>query len=209
MRDRTAPHHAGPVSRHPAAPHAAPHLPARPVPLSLPSLPALRPLPAGSARRARQVAGHVVPVLLGSGIVLTTVAGLAVGWFNISFQLFGESPSREDYQVAAGAFALSALVLVLGGLAVGSFRAPRWQTYAAATGAALLVVLALRSAAKAAAATDPGPGLNGWQDGAVAVLACPWTWPLLVLGFVALVRGDHARRPASAGRSDRSERVSG
>lgn len=121
-------------------------------------------------------------------LVLSVLSGLVIGWLAVAFQLFGETPDAEDYQVAAGAYATSALVLMLGALAVRSFEAPRWELVWALGWAAVLLVLTLSSVSEAAASAEAGPGIDGWQDGAGGVLACPWTWPLVMLGVCAPLR---------------------
>ena len=59
--------------------------------------------------------------------------------------------------------------------------------------AAVLLVLTLSSVSEAAASAEAGPGIDGWQDGAGGVLACPWTWPLVLLALYEPLR----RRPVS------------
>ena len=56
-------------------------------------------------------------------------------------QFFGETADRSDYRVAAGAGLMTALLLVLGLVAVLSLRGPAWLVYL--TGAGIATQLAL------------------------------------------------------------------
>jgi len=69
----------------------------------------------------------VLRLALGLCLVLTALSGLVIGWLAAAFQLFGESADAEDHEVAAGAYAASAVVLVLGAFVARGSRAPRWQ----------------------------------------------------------------------------------
>lgn len=135
----------------------------------------------------------VLRLALGLCLVLTVLSGLVIGWLAVAFQLFGESADAEDHEVAAGAYAASAVVLVLGAFVARGSRAPRWQLVWALGWAAVLVVLTLSSVSEASAMLDHGPGINGWKDGVGGALACPWTWPLVLLGLYEPLR----RRPVS------------
>lgn len=135
---------------------------------------------------ARPRARVWMPWLLGLCGVLTVLTGFVGAWFAV-FQLFGARPGSEDYQVAAGVYAFTALVLVLGAAAAQAHETPEWQLAASLGAAALFVVLALGRVSDAAAA-DPGFGNASWTDGALGVLACPWSWPLVVLGCLAPFR---------------------
>lgn len=135
----------------------------------------------------------VLRLALGLCLVLTALSGLVIGWLAVAFQLFGESADAEDYDVAAGAYAASAVVLVLGAFVARGSRAPRWQLVWALGWAAVLVVLTLSSVSEASAMLDRGPGINGWKDGVGGALACPWTWPLVLLGLYEPLR----RRPVT------------
>lgn len=132
------------------------------------------------------------PLLLDLGwsaaVLLTALSGFAWAWFAVSFQLFGDTSDREDYLVAAGSHAATAGVLLLGAVALVAYHGPRWLVAAASTVGALDVMLALGARADAAAAGDPGPGLNTAWDGVGGILAAPWTWPLVVLGLTGAVR---------------------
>ncbi|MGI8901038.1 MAG: hypothetical protein ACR2HA_08920 [Nocardioides sp.] len=136
----------------------------------------------------------VLKLVIGLCVVLTALSGLVIGWLAVEFQFFGASPTAEDFEVAAGAYAASAGVLMLGALAARSSEAPRWMVVWALGWAAMLVFLALSSVSDASATLDPGLGSNGWQDGAGGALACPWTWPLVLLGAYASLR---RRRPVT------------
>jgi purine-cytosine permease-like protein len=130
-------------------------------------------------------------VLLGCCVALTLPTGLVVGWFATELMLFGAHPTAEDHQVAAGAYGAAAAALLLGAVALRVHGTTRWQVPVALASAGLLAALALSSAMDAATSSEPGSGINHWWDGAGGVLACPWTWPLVVMGVLAPFR----RRP--------------
>jgi hypothetical protein len=137
----------------------------------------------------------LVSVLLGCCVVLTALTGVVVGWFATHLFFFGAQPTGEDHQVAAGAYGAAAAALVLGGLALRVHGTTRWQTPLAFAAAGLLALLTLSSVLDAAKATEPGSGINHWWDGAGGVLACPWTWPLVVAGLLAPFRRRSAEPP--------------
>ncbi len=132
-------------------------------------------------------------VLLGCCVALTLPTGLVVGWFATELMLFGARPTAEDHQVAAGAYGAAAAALLLGAVALRVHGTTRWQVPVSLASAALLALLTLSSAMDAATSSETGSGINHWWDGAGGVLACPWTWPLVVMGVLALFR----RRPAA------------
>jgi hypothetical protein len=141
--------------------------------------------------------GHLLAgVLLGCCVVLTLLTGLVVGWLATELMFFGAQPTAEDHQVAAGAYGAAAVALLLGAVALRVHGTTRWQVPIALASAGLLTWLALSSAWDAATNSDPGSGTNHWWDGAGGVLACPWTWPLVVMGLLAPC---HRRRPAPIG----------
>ena len=132
--------------------------------------------------------GRLVTFLLGTCIVLTAVTGVVVGWFAVHLQLFGEVADADDYAVASGAYGAGAAVLLFGGVAAWSRRSPPSMVAFAVVAAGALTVLAVSAAASGASA-EPGSGYNHWWDGAGGVVACPWTWPLVVLGAFGVFRG--------------------
>jgi hypothetical protein len=129
-----------------------------------------------------------VGLLLGVSVVSTALTGLVVGWFAVYFQLFGESADADDYRMAAGGYGAAALLLCAGALAVRTWRAPTWELIWAVAGAAVLALLAMDALSEATRA-EPGAGYSGWIDGAGGVAACPWTWPLVVLGIWGPLQG--------------------
>lgn len=131
-------------------------------------------------------------VLLGCCVALTLPTGLVVGWLATELMFFGARPTAEDHQVAAGAYGAAAVALALGAVALRVHGTTRWQVPVSLASAAVLAWLAMSSAMDAAASSEPGSGINHWWDGAGGVLACPWTWPLVVMGVLAPFR----RRPA-------------
>lgn len=134
-------------------------------------------------------------VLLGCCVALTLPTGLVVGWFATELQFFGAQPSAEDHAMAAGAYGAGAAALLLGALALRAHGTTRWQVPVALAAAGLLTYLAVSSAVDATTSSDPGPGTDHWWDGAGAVLVCPWTWPLVLLGLLAPLRRSPQPQP--------------
>jgi hypothetical protein len=118
--------------------------------------------------------------------LLSLLTGLLVGWFVVWFQIGGRA-DREDYLVASSAYGAGAVVVLLGLPALARLGIRGWVFTVGAVGGALCALLALRSAAKGLGMEDVGPTISPWYDGAGGVLACPWTWPVIVLGVLALV----------------------
>lgn len=119
-------------------------------------------------------------------MVLTAASGLMIGRFLVWFQLFGDTADASDYEAAAGAYAASAVVLLLGAAAVRILGGPLWQLVLASVSSVVLVVLTGYALVESTAA-EAGSSYVSWTDGAGGALACPWTWPLVVLGGYALV----------------------
>jgi hypothetical protein len=144
--------------------------------------------------------GHLLAsVLLGCCVVLTAVTGLVVGWFATHLFFFGAQPTAEDHRVAAGAYGAAAGSLLLGAVALRVHGTTRWQLPMTLAAAALLTLLTLSSVLDAATGSDPGSAVNHWWDGAGGVLACPWTWPLVVMGLLAPFRSRGAAPPQVEG----------
>jgi hypothetical protein len=133
---------------------------------------------------------------LAACVLLTVLTGLVLGWFAVSFQLFGDRPDADDYASAAGAYGAAAVVLVIGARAVAHGAAPRWVLVTAVAGAGLFTVLLL-SAVSDMAAAEPGAATAGWREGAFGVLGCPWAWPLVVLGLLPGGRRPEGRTTAA------------
>ncbi|HSE09679.1 MAG TPA: hypothetical protein VLB29_13520 [Nocardioidaceae bacterium] len=120
--------------------------------------------------------------VLATGIVLTALTGLVVGYGSVWFQI-GGGPDAEDYRVSAGGYAAAAVVLIVTLPAIVAFRGARILLAGTSVVAALDAVLAVRSVRLAAGTSDPGPGINTALDGFGAVVAMPWTWVLVLLGL--------------------------
>ena len=127
-------------------------------------------------------------------ILLTFLTGIVVGYVSVWLQFFGASPDRQDYLMGAAGYGAAAVVLLLSLPALLRLRVRPWIW--GLTGG-LLVVLALAGLVAAGEGwsmpADPNP-YSHWSDGAGGVIACPWTWPLVVLGLMALL----GRGPLSA-----------
>ena len=117
----------------------------------------------------------------------TLLNGLVVGYGAIWFQLFGDSPDREDYQVSAGGYAAAAVVLALAVPALLTHRGPRRVAPVVGTAAAVLALLALTSAVRAAGDEPAGAVVSTVWDGVGGVVWGPWTWVLVALGLHGLL----------------------
>jgi hypothetical protein len=142
-------------------------------------------------RRSFAVAGLLVAVLA------AWANGLAVRWFAVEFQLFGESAERGDYLVGSGACAATAALLFVALVGMFVFRPPWWLmvTTAVAVGTQLAFsITAYRSA------QDVGGGLSDdtFLDGVQQAFLFPGSWPLLlaiVIAVVVAVRGRSSPEP--------------
>ena len=138
-----------------------------------------------------------IPALLAACELLSLLTGLVVGWFSVWFQIGGRA-DREDYLVAASGYAAGAVVVLLGLPALARLGVRGWVFAIGVVGVGLCAVLAVWAAVRGSGMEQVGVTISPWYDGAGGVLACPWTWPPVVLGVLALVgRGP---RPATAPR---------
>lgn len=129
-------------------------------------------------------------LLLVTGTVCTFLVALAVGWFNVYFQLAGSTPDRGDYEAAMGGYAAGAGVLALAVIAALLLRITLGVAVSAGLGALVLVGLLVGSA-KAARPMAEADGMVTWTDGAGGVALFPTAWPIyaaLVWGLVYRVR---------------------
>ena len=55
--------------------------------------------------------------MLALGAVSATLSILVLGWLTVSFQLFGESPSRGDHLEAAGLYDAGAALMLVASIA--------------------------------------------------------------------------------------------
>ena len=138
----------------------------------------------GSTRaRSRWVAAAWV-----GAVTATVLNGILVGYGALWLQLFGESADAEDYSVSAGGYGAAAAVLALAVPAILTHRAPRWLAWPAGVSAAVLGLLAIRSAAASARAEPVSSPINTVWDGIGGVLWAPWAWVLVALGIQGLYR---------------------
>lgn len=146
-----------------------------------------------------RVPRQVVAACWVGAVVATALNGVVVGYGAIWFQLFGESPQADDYQVSAGGYAAAAFVLTLAVPAILTHRAPRWLLWPTAALATTLGVLSLTSVAALARAEPVSAPINNAWDGIGGVLWAPWCWVLIALGVRGVVRLATSGRRPSAG----------
>ena len=83
-------------------------------------------------------------------VVLAWLNGIVVRTVTVDVQFFGETADRSDYRVAAGAGVMTALLLVLGLVAVVSWRGPAWLSYLTGAASGIGAACARQLAAKGA-----------------------------------------------------------
>lgn len=137
-------------------------------------------------RRSRWFTANV------TAATLTALNGIAVGYGALWFQLFGESPDRDDYLVSMGGYAAAALLLAVATVSNLLRRWPVWFAYSGGIASAALGLGALVSWSHLRIVKDPGPGISGVWDGVGGVIALPWSWAIVVLLLLS-VRKPHPR----------------
>ncbi len=141
-----------------------------------------------SAPAARPASPRWVHVVLALGALSTTLSILVLGWLTVSFQLFGESPSRGDYIEAAGLYDAGALLMLVASLAVWVSGAPRWLAWWCWVSTGLFLLLSLGAHQSAGDSDlDPATASDTWSGGVTTALSIPWIWLVPVALVAALV----------------------
>lgn len=117
---------------------------------------------------------------------LTTLNGIVVGYGALWFQLFGESPDRDDYLVSMGGYAAAAVLVAMATMSNFLRRWPVWFAYSGGIASAALGLGALDSWYHLRIVKDPGLGISGVWDGVGGVIALPWSWAIVVLFLLSL-----------------------
>jgi hypothetical protein len=131
-------------------------------------------------------------------VALAWLNGILVRTVTVDVQFFGETADRSDYRVAAGAGLMTALLLVLGMLALWALSAPAWLQYVTAAGIATQLALGITAWWSSREVDDSAVLTKSAWDGAKDVLVLPGSWPLLLMLVVAVVvavRGRSAPSP--------------
>jgi hypothetical protein len=134
-----------------------------------------------SGRRSLSVVAMVVAV------VLAWLNGILVRTVSVNVQFFGETADRGDYRVAAGAGLMTAVLLLLGMVALRSLSAPAWLQYLTAAGIATQVALGVTAWWSSRDLDDSLVVTKSPWDGVRDVLVLPGSWPLLLMLVVAVV----------------------
>ena len=129
----------------------------------------------------------LLTVVLWLSVAATFPTAVALGWFQVSFQLFGVDADRGDYAMAAGIYGFGAFLLALAPAAAVLFRLPLGSSVAAAAGFAVLVLLAAHAADQAAAIPAGSAGDEPWSEGVMFLALVPWVWVLPVLVLAGLL----------------------
>ncbi len=119
---------------------------------------------------------------------LTTLNGIVVGYGALWFQLFGESPDRDDYLVSMGGYAAAAVLVAMATMSNFLRRWPVWFTYSGGIASTALGLGALVSWSNLRIVKDPGLGISGVWDGVGGVIALPWSWAIVVLFLLSVRR---------------------
>jgi hypothetical protein len=127
-------------------------------------------------------------------VLLAWLNGLLVRMVTVDVQFFGDTTDRSDYRVAAGAGLITALLLLLGLLAVRVLGAPAWLEYVAAAGVATQLALGVTAWWSSRDVEDTGVVTKSAWDGVTDVLLSPGSWPLLVVLAIAVVAAVRAQR---------------
>jgi hypothetical protein len=143
--------------------------------------------------KARSRAGGALTASLAVAVVLAWLNGLLVRMVTVRVQLFGETADRSDYRVAAGAGLMTALLLLLGMVALLTLSAPAWLQYVAAAGVATQVALGVTAWWSSRAVDDSLVVTRSAWVGVRDVLLTPGSWLLLVVLVVAVVAAVRGR----------------
>jgi len=134
-----------------------------------------------------------------TGMVVAVVAawlnGILVRTVSVDVQLMGETADRSDYRVAAGAGLMTALLLLLGTVAVRRLAAPAWVQYVAAAGVATQLALGVTAWWSSRDVDDSLVTTKSIWDGVKDVLVLPGSWPLLLVLVIAVVVAVRGRGP--------------
>ena len=120
-------------------------------------------------------------------VALAWLNGLLIRTVTVDVQFFGETADRSDYRVAAGAGLMTALLLLLGIVALLVLSAPRWLQYVTAAGVATQLALGLTAWWSSRDVEETVALTKSVWDGATDVVLFPGSWPLLAVLTIAVV----------------------
>jgi len=129
----------------------------------------------------------VLTVLLWVCVLATFLTTLAVAWYQVSFQLFGDVADHGDYAMAAGIYGFGAFLLALTPAVAALHRLPLGSSVAAAVGFLVLVILAGHAADLASVTSSRSVADESWPAGAVFLALFPWVWALPIMTLVGAV----------------------
>jgi hypothetical protein len=161
----------------------------------------------------RRESGHMTSsthqgsrILLTLGLVVPAVAtfltALVLGWFQVSFQLFGEQADRGDYAMAAGIYGTGATMLLLAPAIGYLFRLSALPGLLGLLGAGVLAALSISSADHMSGAEPSFVDDTPWTSGLTLMATIPWNWvlpALLVVGLAIRVRTPERMAPERPG----------
>jgi hypothetical protein len=123
-----------------------------------------------------------------AAVVLAWLNGLLVRVVTADVPFLGEAADPSGYRMAAGAGLMTALLLVVGLVALRLLLAPLWLQYVTATGVATQLALGITAWWSSRDFEDTVAVTRSAWDGARDALLSPGSWPLLVLLVVTVVR---------------------
>ena len=143
-----------------------------------------------------------IAVLLGLGVVSTTLSIPALGWLWLELQFFGEVADQGDYLTVSGVALVGIGWLLLAAITAWVSNAPTWLHVWSWVGTALMVVLFVTWHGRA---SDPDLGSAipsaSMVTGIVVALALPWCYAIAAAFAGALATaGDQPVSGAAAGR---------
>jgi hypothetical protein len=129
----------------------------------------------------------VLTALLWISVVATFLTAVAVAWYQVSFQLFGDVADHGDYAMAAGMYGFGAFLLALTPVVAALRLLPLGSSVAAAAGFFVLVTLSGHAAHLASVTSSRSVADESWPAGTVFLALFPWVWALPVMTLVAAV----------------------
>ena len=153
--------------------------------------------------RADRPASLWILLLLGFGVLSTTVTVLGLAWLNVWLQFFGERADRGDYAVAAGITTGGLFFLTLASATAWLARAPRWLQAGCwvLTGVMLLAAASCLASAQDAS-LEPADSHDSFGSGLLTAFSMPWSWVTLAAFLAALA----VRLDLSGGSASRARR---
>jgi hypothetical protein len=131
--------------------------------------------------------GALAVLGLSVAVLACWLNGILVRTVTVDVQFLGADADRSDYRVAAGAGLMTAVLLLLGVVALVALGSPAWLVYATAGLMATQLALGVTAWWSSRAVDDSVALTESVWDGVRDVVVLPGSWPLLVVLLVAVV----------------------